>query len=298
MTTRRRPEASVAQRSGGRTSAAGHSSAGSRTAAAGRTSAGSRRATGATARSTSATARSTAAPPRSRTQAAKTSSSRSSTSRVATKKSSSTLSGRARPRRTKAAREAMLRRRRRTVAGLAAVVAATAIWTISGEDDVRTGRAPTDPTAFIEYAVVPAQEGMDEYDVPASVALAQAIVESHWAKSELTVKGRNYFGIKCSGDSPYATGCMDKVTQECTDDGACHNQVASFRTYGSAEDSFRDHGHFLATNSRYETAFEHVDDPDRFAKEVAKAGYATDPAYADKLIELMQQYDLYQYDET
>lgn len=194
----------------------------------------------------------------------------------------------------------MLRRRRRSLLILAAVITviAAVIWAKSTPDDVRTGAAPTEPKAFIEYAIIPAQASMDEFDVPASVALAQAIVESHWAQSELTVKGRNFFGIKCAGDSPYATGCLEKATRECDAAGKCSDEIASFRTYDSAEDSFRDHGHFLANNPRYKTAFEHTDDPDRFAKEIQKAGYATDPTYAAKLIELMEQYDLYKYDKA
>ena len=192
----------------------------------------------------------------------------------------------------------MLQRRRRALLALGAVVAALTVWFVFAEEDVRTAPAPSTPSEFIEYAVLPAQEGMEEYDVPASVSLAQAIVESNWAQSELTVKGLNYFGIKCSGGSPYATGCLQRPTQECDAEGNCAQTVAEFRTYDSAEDSFRDHGHFLTTNPRYADAFDHVDDPDQFAREVAKAGYATDPEYADKLIELMKQYDLYQYNDV
>lgn len=194
----------------------------------------------------------------------------------------------------------MLARRRRTLSLLAAVVlAATTIWVISTseEPDVRTGPAPNEPAAFIEYAVIPAREATDEFDVPASVALAQSIIESHWAQSELTIEGHNFFGIKCNGSSPFATGCMEKVTSECTPSGECSEIIDRFRTYDSAEDSFRDYGHFLSSNPRYEQAFEHVDDPDQFAREVHEAGYATDPDYADKVISLMDQYDLYQYDE-
>ena len=54
----------------------------------------------------------------------------------------------------------------------------------------------------------------------------------------------------------------------------------------------------MCIRDSYKDAFDHVDDPDRFAKEIAEAGYATDPSYADKLIELMQQYDLYKYDDA
>lgn len=193
----------------------------------------------------------------------------------------------------------MLQRRRRSLLALGVLILATMVWIFSGEEkDVRTAPAPSTPTEFIAYAALPAQEGMEEFDVPASVSLAQAIVESNWAQSELTVKGRNYFGIKCSGESPYATGCLERPTQECDENGFCAETKAKFRTYASAEDSFRDHGYFLTTNPRYDDAFDHSDDPDQFAAEIAEAGYATDPAYADKLVDLMKQYDLYQYDDA
>nr|BFE89316.1 hypothetical protein GCM10020093_119180 [Planobispora longispora] len=61
-------------------------------------------------------------------------------------------------------------------------------------------------------------------------------------------------------------------------------------------DSFKDHGRFLASSARYRAAFAHTADPDRFARKIAKAGYATDPGYPAKLIKLMRTYDLYRYD--
>ena len=70
---------------------------------------------------------------------------------------------------------------------------------------------------------------------------------------------------------------------------------ARFRSYASMADSFRDHANFLKVNSRYAPAFAHTDEPDAFARAIAKAGYATDPSYADKLIALMRQYKLYGY---
>ncbi|MFV0533603.1 MAG: glucosaminidase domain-containing protein [Cumulibacter sp.] len=193
----------------------------------------------------------------------------------------------------------MMRRRQRTLAIVGAVLVLAMFWFFSGGDDkpdTHIGSPPTVPQQFLEYAAVPAQEGMQEHGVPASVSLAQAIVESDWGRSELTQTGRNYFGIKCAGNSPYASGCVGRPTQECDAAGLCSEVVGQFRTYDSAEDSFRDHGHFLTVNPRYAEAFQYVDNPDQFAIEVAKAGYATDPTYADKLIELMKQYDLYQYD--
>lgn len=152
------------------------------------------------------------------------------------------------------------------------------------------------PAQFIKAAVGPAQASEQEYGVPTSVAVAQAILESNWAQSELTEEGHAYFGIKCGKDNgQYATGCLKKPTSECQPDGTCEKVIDSFRTYATATDSFRDHGLFLASNDRYAKAFLYTADPDQFSREIALAGYATDPGYADKLIALMQKFDLYQY---
>ncbi len=156
--------------------------------------------------------------------------------------------------------------------------------------------APSLPAQFIKTAVGPAQASEHEFGVPTSVALAQAILESNWAQSELTKEGHAYFGIKCGTDmGKYATGCLKKQTSECQPDGTCTKIIDSFRTYATPTDSFRDHGHFLASNNRYAKAFVYTTDPDQFAREIALAGYATDPGYADKLITLMHRFDLYQY---
>ena len=145
-------------------------------------------------------------------------------------------------------------------------------------------------------AAGPAQASQREFKVPASVTLAQAILESGWGKSKLAVQDRNYFGIKCfGGPGGYAAGCRDYPTTECGS-GGCGKTTASFRTYRTAADSFADHGAFLVSNSRYRPAFAHTGDPDRFAQEIAKAGYATDPAYPTKLIGLMRTHDLSRYD--
>jgi flagellar protein FlgJ len=132
---------------------------------------------------------------------------------------------------------------------------------------------------YIAAAVGPAQQGYREFGVPASVTIAQSILESGWGRSTLTKNDRNYFGIKCFSGSPgpIANGCHTYATFECTP--TCYNTTASFRTYASATDSFRDHGRFLTTNSRYKPAFAYTRDADRFLTEIWKAGYATDPDY-------------------
>lgn len=151
--------------------------------------------------------------------------------------------------------------------------------------------------AFLAAAAGPAQASQREFRVPASVTLAQAILESGWGRSGLSNNDRNYFGMKCFGNpGPIAVGCHVYNTTECDAAGVCFPTTATFRVYNSATDSFRDHGRQLATMSRYAAAFNYTKDPNRFAAEVHKAGYATDPDYTNKLVRLMTQYNLYQYD--
>ncbi|SNY73723.1 sporangiospore maturation cell wall hydrolase GsmA [Paractinoplanes atraurantiacus] len=154
------------------------------------------------------------------------------------------------------------------------------------------------PEQFLAAAVPGAQRGWREYGVPASVTIAQAILESGWGKSGLASVDKNYFGIKCQTGryGTLANGCHDYTTQECTKAGSCFTTVASFRTYASMAHSFRDHGSFLRVNSRYKPAFTYTKDANKFIWNVWKAGYATDPNYYTKITTLMAQRNLYQYD--
>jgi flagellar protein FlgJ len=154
------------------------------------------------------------------------------------------------------------------------------------------------PAQFIKAAVPGAQRGWREYGVPASVTIAQAILESGWGRSSLSVTDKNYFGIKCQGTryGKLANGCHVYRTQECTKAGECFTTSASFRTYASMAHSFRDHGSFLRVNSRYKPAFGHTKNANKFIWTVWKAGYATDPNYYTKITTLMAAYKLYQYD--
>lgn len=162
--------------------------------------------------------------------------------------------------------------------------------------DLPPDPAPGGRSGFVQWAAEHAGPGRRDYRVPVSVSVAQAINESGWGGSALTTEGNAYFGIKCFGTpGPIAAGCRPYQTRECDDDD-CFRTVATFRVYRSAERSFTDHGRFLAVNPRYRPAFEHTGDPDRFAREIHRAGYATDPSYSDKLIALMRQYDLYRFD--
>ncbi len=144
--------------------------------------------------------------------------------------------------------------------------------------------APPGTSAFITVAVPAAQESQRATKVPASVTIAQAILESGWGRSSLTRDDHNYFGMKCFGDpGSLALGCRDYSGE-------------SFRVYHNATDSYVDHGKQLSTLPRYADAMKCTNNPDQFARELQEAGYATSPTYADMLIELMGEYHLYQYD--
>jgi flagellar protein FlgJ len=154
------------------------------------------------------------------------------------------------------------------------------------------------PAEFIAAAVPGAQAGWREFGVPASVTIAQAVLESGWGRSGLSSVDRNYFGIKCFNGQfgAIASGCHIYNTSECTAGGTCFSTTAAFRTYSSQTNSFRDHGSFLKANSRYAPAFAYTKDANKFIWKVWKAGYATDPNYYTKITGIMAANGLYQYD--
>ena len=149
---------------------------------------------------------------------------------------------------------------------------------------------------FIRRAAPGAKRGFKEFGVPASVTIAQAILESGWGKSALAHFDKNYFGMKCFTQGVYANGCRTHSTAECTPAGVCFTTNASFRTYATVVNSFRDHGALIATNPRYARAFNYPTNANQFAAEIHAGGYATDPQYTTKLVAIMAKYNLYQYD--
>ena len=126
---------------------------------------------------------------------------------------------------------------------------------------------------------------MHKYHIPASITLAQGLLESGAGKSELAHKANNHFGIKChSWDGKRIYHDDDKK-------GEC------FRVYKSAKDSYEDHSIFLSTGSRYAFLFKYSEtDYVAWARGLKRAGYATSPTYADKLIDIIERYNLDQYD--
>ncbi|AOW21686.1 glucosaminidase domain-containing protein [Urechidicola croceus] len=129
-------------------------------------------------------------------------------------------------------------------------------------------------------------EEMQAYRIPASITLAQGILESRAGKSELTTKSNNHFGIKCH------TGWKGGRTYHDDDEkGEC------FRVYLHPSYSFRDHSLFLSGRKRYMSLFQlDITDYKNWAKGLQKAGYATDKAYPRKLIKIIEDYELYKYD--
>ncbi len=139
---------------------------------------------------------------------------------------------------------------------------------------------------YIEKWAPTAVREMYRSGVPASITLAQGLLESGFGNSELAVKGNNHFGIKCHSDWKGKSMKVDDDRK-----GEC------FRVYDDAEDSFRDHSDFLRYQDRYKFLFDFdTKDYESWAYGLRKAGYATDPAYPAKLIKNIEDFDLARFD--
>ncbi len=153
------------------------------------------------------------------------------------------------------------------------------------DSDKRSTFANSTEAYIANYSGI-AKEEMRRYKIPASITLAQGILESASGQGRLAVEGNNHFGIKChdwTGDKIYHD---DDASQEC------------FRKYKHAKESFEDHSTFLSGRSRYAKLFKlDIDDYEGWAKELRAAGYATDRKYPEKLISIIERFDLQKYDE-
>ncbi|MCL6462247.1 MAG: glucosaminidase domain-containing protein [Flavobacterium micromati] len=131
-----------------------------------------------------------------------------------------------------------------------------------------------------------AMANMKQYGIPASIILAQGILESGAGKGDLAKNSNNHFGIKChAGWTGESVNHDDDSAQEC------------FRKYSNPSESFKDHAVFLTGRSRYAKLFEYSKgDYKAWAHGLRAAGYATDPKYPDKLISYIERYNLHQYD--
>ena len=146
----------------------------------------------------------------------------------------------------------------------------------------------TDKVAvYIHQYKTIAQYEMQHSGIPASITLAQGILESGAGQGDLTQRANNHFGIKCHG----WTG--EKVYHDDDKKGEC------FRKYTHPSESFKDHSKFLTSRSRYASLFQlRKTDYKGWAKGLRKAGYATDPKYPSKLISLIERYQLYKFDTS
>jgi len=123
--------------------------------------------------------------------------------------------------------------------------------------------------------------------IPASITLAQGGLESGWGGSELAVNARNHFGIKCHGWDGGTYRKNSGADKDC------------YRKYKSVEESFRDHSDFLKYRERYAFLFDlEPTDYKGWARGLQKAGYSTNPQYATLLINLIEKYSLYRFDEN
>ncbi|WP_277011617.1 glucosaminidase domain-containing protein [Flavobacterium lindanitolerans] len=131
-----------------------------------------------------------------------------------------------------------------------------------------------------------AKGNMKQYGIPASIILAQGILESGAGSGTLSKTANNHFGIKChTGWTGESVRHDDDAEQEC------------FRKYNDPAESYRDHAEFLTGRSRYASLFKlEKGDYQGWAKGLKAAGYATDPKYPDKLISYIERYNLHQYD--
>lgn len=140
--------------------------------------------------------------------------------------------------------------------------------------------------AYIEQYNRVAMSNMKTYGIPASIILAQGILESGAGKSDLAMNANNHFGIKCHNDW---TG--NKVYKDDDSPEEC------FRKYDKASESFQDHALLLTGKQRYSKLFKlSKGDYKAWAKGLREAGYATDPNYPQKLINYIESYNLDQYD--
>lgn len=153
-------------------------------------------------------------------------------------------------------------------------------------DEIKTTKSPNSVDSYISQYGDIAMHQMRKSKIPASIILAQGILESASGRGRLAVEANNHFGIKCHGWKGAKIYHDDDRSQEC------------FRKYRKAESSYEDHSEFLTGRSRYASLFKlKPSDYKAWAKGLRAAGYATDRKYPQKLISLIERYKLYTYDE-
>ena len=147
---------------------------------------------------------------------------------------------------------------------------------------------------YINTYLALAQYEAKNYGIPVSIKLAQGMLESSFGSSELATNSNNHFGIKCKtywiGPTYYHPD--DDFDREGNLIDSC------FRVYRSVEDSFRDHSIFLRYSTHYSPLFElEITDYHGWARGLQRIRYATNPRYAEMLIDIIRRYELYKYDQ-
>lgn len=152
----------------------------------------------------------------------------------------------------------------------------------------------TEQKNFIKKVGALASADMKKSGVLASLTVAQAILESAWGKSELATGGNALFGIKATKSWKGKVYCKD--TKECYDGvNLVDVKNAAFRAYDSWEESVEDHSAFLKANKRYKEVIGETDYK-KACEAIKAAGYATDPDYVEKLVKLIEDYELTEFD--
>ena len=147
------------------------------------------------------------------------------------------------------------------------------------------------PSEFGRLLGPAARESMKRTGIPASVTLAQAALETGWGKATIG-DAKNLFGMKGTGPA----GSITVSTQEYVN-GRYVTIRDNFRKYNNWSESFDDHARLISQGSRYRNSMANKGNPDQFARELQKAGYATSPTYASTLISIMKSNNFYQFDK-
>jgi len=148
--------------------------------------------------------------------------------------------------------------------------------------------------AFLTMAVPAAQASQAATGVPASVTIAQAILESGWGRSSLARTAFNYFGIKAAHFAA-PNHYIELPTHEVVH-GVTVTEEARFARFADVTEGFKAHGLLLAQSARYAPAMDVRHDAAQFAAALQKCGYSTNPNYGALLSKLIHDYDLAQYD--
>jgi len=146
---------------------------------------------------------------------------------------------------------------------------------------------------FVQRMTPHALQASRETGVPAPLMLGQAALESGWGRREIKLpdggNSYNLFGIKATGNWH---GKVAEVTTTEYQNGIAHKQVEKFRAYGSYAEAFNDYAHLLRDNPRYASVVREGQSAPAAAHALQRAGYATDPNYADKLVKVMNRINI------